>query len=323
MAKPGTFHIILGAGGAIGTPLAQELLARGEHVQTVSRTGRSVPGAESGHADLTSPDDVLRTVKPGAVVYLLAGLVYDRRVWQEQWPRIMRNVVTACEARAARLIFFDNVYLYGSVQGPMTEDTPVRPSSVKGAIRAEVAAFLLGEIAAGRIRAMIARAPDFYGPFSDATGMPSILVLQRLAAGKRAQVFSRADAKHSYAYTLDCAKALCLLAATDDAFNQVWHMPTAHPAMTGRELVELAARELGVKPGIQLLPRWQLATAGLFNTLMRELAEMLYQYDHDYLFDSTKFERRFDFTPTPYLEGIRETISRMRPKAGAGRSPVS
>ena len=317
MANQIVHHIILGAGGAIGTPLAQELLAKGERVQTVSRTGHLLPGAESARADLTSADltnagDVLRVVVEGATVYLLAGLAYERSAWREQWPLIMKNVVAACEAKAARLIFFDNVYLYGSVEGPMTEDTPARPSSVKGKVRAEIAAFLQGEIAASRITAMIARSADFYGPFADTSGVPSLLVLQRLAAGKRAQVFSRADSKHSYTYTLDCARALYLLATADDTFNQVWHMPTAHPALTGRELVELAARELGVKPRIQILPRWLLATVGLFNTLMRELAEMLYQNDHDYLFDSSKFERRFGFTPTPYAEGIRETTLRMR-----------
>ena len=284
------------------------MLARQQTVRAVSRSGAAPAGVEAVRADLNEPDDVLRAVEPGATVYLLAGLKYDRRVWQEQWPRIMRNVVRACSAKGARLIFFDNVYLYGRVDGPMTEETPVRPTSRKGEIRAGIVEFLQNEMAAGRVTAAIARAADFYGPHADKTSAASILVFQRLAAGKSAQVFVDADRKHSYTYTLDCAKALCLLAEADDAFGQAWHLPTAHPALTGREFIELAAKALGVAPRVSVLPAWMMKTLGLVVPMMRELAEMLYQNDRDYLFDSSKFERRFAFTPTPYADGIRECV---------------
>jgi nucleoside-diphosphate-sugar epimerase len=299
-------HVILGSGGAIGTPLAAELLAKQRRVRAVSRSGSAPAGAEPVRADLNEPDNVLQAVPEGSTVYLLAGLKYDRRVWQEQWPRIMRNVVRACSEKGARLIFFDNVYLYGPVDGPMTEHTPVRPTTRKGEIRAEIVDFLQNEMAAGRITAAIARAADFYGPHADKTSVLSILVFQRLAAGKSAQVFVDADRKHSYTYTLDCAKALCLLADADDAFGQAWHLPTARPAITARELIYVAAKALGVTPRVSVLPAWMMKTLGLVVPMMRELAEMLYQNDRDYEFDSAKFERRFAFTPTPYVDGIGE-----------------
>ena len=301
-------HIILGSGGAIGTPLAAELLARRQKVRAVSRSGSAPFGVEAIRADLNEADDVLRTIEPGSTVYLLAGLKYDRRVWQEQWPRIMRNVVRACSQKGARLIFFDNVYLYGRVDGPMTEETPVRPTSRKGEIRAGIIEFLQNEMAAGRVKAAIARAADFYGPHADKTSPMSILVFQRLAAGKPAQVLVDADRRHSYTYTLDCAKALCLLAEADDAFGQAWHLPTAHPPLTGREFIALAAEALGVAPRVAVLPAWMMKTLGLVVPMMRELAEMLYQNERDYLFDSSKFERRFAFTPTPYADGIRACV---------------
>jgi nucleoside-diphosphate-sugar epimerase len=303
-------HIILGAGGAIGTPLAAELLARQQKVRAVSRSGAAPAGVEAVRADLNDPDDVLRAVEPGATVHLLAGLKYDRRVWQEQWPRIMRNVVRACSEKGARLIFFDNVYLYGRVDGPMTEDTPVRPTSRKGVIRAGIVAFLQNEIAAGRVTAAIARAADFYGPHADRTSAAAIMVFQRLSAGKSAQVLVDPDRTHSYTYTPDCAKALCLLADADDSFGQAWHLPTAHPPLTGREFIALAAEAFGVAPRVSVLPAWMMKTLGLVVPMMRELAEMLYQNDRDYVFDSSKFERRFAFTPTPYADGIRECTRR-------------
>ncbi|MDD5565066.1 MAG: NAD-dependent epimerase/dehydratase family protein [Thermoanaerobaculaceae bacterium] len=312
-------QVILGAGGAIGTPLATELLASGARLRTVSRSGAGPDGAERVRADLTDAGAVLGAVEEGSTVYLLAGLPYDRGVWRSQWPPIMRNVVAACASKRARLVFFDNVYMYGKFEGPMTEATPVKPASAKGAVRAEIAGFLQGEMAAGRVTALIARAADFYGPYAERSGMPSILVLQRLAAGRAAQVLARADAKHSYTYTLDCARALPLLAGADDAYGQVWHLPTARPPLTGREFVDLAARELGVPARLTVTPRWTVRAAGVFNTLLREVGEMLYQNEGDYEFDSAKFETRFAFAPTPYEAGIRQTVARMRGAAQTHR----
>ncbi len=311
MNRRDDLHVILGAGGAIGTPLAAELLAKGKRLRTVSRSGAGPEAAERVRADLTDGAAVARAVEGCSTAYLLAGLAYDRKVWRETWPRIMRNVVAACRSKGARLIFLDNVYMYGKVAGPMTEATPVRPASAKGAVRAEIAGFLQDEMAAGRVTALIARSADFYGPHAERSSMPAILVLQRLAAGKAARVLVRADAKHSYTYTLDCARALYLLAGADDAFGHVWHLPTAHPPLTGREFVELAARELGAPARFTVTPRWVMRAAGVFDTLMREVGEMLYQNETDYVFDSSRFERRFAFIPTPYEQGIRETVRRM------------
>ena len=152
---------------------------------------------------------MLDAVEEGSTVYLLAGLPYNRRVWAEQWPRIMRNVVSRVrvEAGAADLLR-QRLPVRRASTGPMTEETPVRPTSRKGEIRAAIAGYLQNEMSAGRVTASIARAADFYGPYADKTSVPSILVFQRLAAGKSAQVFVNADTKHSYTYTLDCAKAL-------------------------------------------------------------------------------------------------------------------
>ncbi len=292
----------------MGTPLARELVAGGARLRVVSRSGRAPVGAEARASDLTVAGQVLDAVEEKSTVYLLAGLRYDRRVWRAQWPVIMRNVISACGAKNARLIFLDNVYLYGRVDGPMTETTPIRPSSAKGEIRAEIAATLMGEVSAGRLTAQIARAADFYGPHSDRSGIPTLLVLHRLARGRSAQVLGRADTRHSYTYTLDIARALPLLAEADDTWNQVWHLPTASPALTGRQFVQEAALAMAVSARTSVVPPWLVRGMGLVSTQMREVGEMLYQNVNDYLFDSSKFERRFRFAPTPYGKGIRESV---------------
>lgn len=299
-------HVILGAGGAIASVLSRELIASGASVRLVSRSGREGAGAESVLADLLDPVSVERAVDEGSTVYLLAGLSYRTAIWQAQWPQIMRNAIDAVASRGARLIFFDNVYMYGRVDGVMTEETPIHPTSRKGEVRARIAADLLDAARSGRIKASIARSADFYG--TDAkTSVPNLLVFQRLAQGKKAQWLANADVPHSFTYIPDAARALPLMAGADDSWGQVWHLPTAAPPWTGRELVAAAARALNVAPRVMVLSPWMVRLAGIFNGDIGESVEMLYQSALPYRFDSSKFERRFGVKPTPYAKGIAET----------------
>jgi nucleoside-diphosphate-sugar epimerase len=305
-------HIILGAGGAIGNILAEELLARNEDVRLVGRSSHSRQGAESQQADLSKLGDVTRVVEESSIVYLLAGLPYKYSIWQEQWPKIMQNTISACKIRNAKLIFFDNVYMYGKVTGPMTEDTPYNPCSKKGEIRAKIATLLQTEMKAGNIKGLIARSADFYGPFTEKSSVPFFLVIQKLAQGKKAQWLVNARSKHSFTYTGDCGKALYLLATNEDAANQVWHLPTARPPITGEEFIKISAEFLGKKPDYATLNKMMLRLAGLFDSTINESYEMLYQSEYDYIFDSTKFERRFGYAPTPYGAGIKKSIEHFR-----------
>jgi len=305
-------HVVLGAGGAIANALVPQLLRDGERVVLVSRHGTKVEGTESASADATIYDEVLRAVPDGSVVYLLVGLPYDVRIWREQWPRIMSNAIRVCAEKRALLVFFDNVYMYGPVEGPMTEATPYAPTSKKGEIRARIATQLMDECAAGKLHAIIARSADFYGPGAEKTGIPNVLVIERLLAGKSAQWPGSVDRVHSLTYTTDCGKALPLLAADETAYDRIWHLPTAHPPLTMQRFIELAAAAAGGKPKRMVLPRWMIAAGGLFDRTIKELGEVLYQDDHDYVFDSSKIEGRFGLSPTPYEQGIVETVEHYR-----------
>jgi len=55
-----------------------------------------------------------------------------------------------------------------------------------------------------------------------------------------------------------------------------------------------------------------LRMAGLFSGIIRESVEMLYQNKSDYLFDSSKFDKAFDFKTTSYEQGVKETVRSMR-----------
>ena len=113
--------------------------------------------------------------------------------------------------------------------------------------------------------------------------------------------------KHSFIYTPDAGKATAMLGNTPSAFNQVWHLPTQNNPLTGKEFIELSAEAFKVKPEYIVLKRWMVQMAGLFNPIIRESVEMLYQNEVDYIFDSSKFEKEFGFEPTSYQAGIQKT----------------
>lgn len=295
---------ILGAGGPIGGELAKILAASHQSFRLVGRNPKQVAGGELFVADLADREQTIRAVAGSSVVHLLVGLQYDLRVWQELWPRIMANAIEACKRAQAKLLFFDNVYMYGKVNGAMTEEAPYAPCSKKGEIRAKIATTLMNEVKAGNLNALIARAADFYGPDTD-HGVPNVLVFEAFAKGKTASWLVNAAVPHSLTFTPDAARGVALLAERESAWNQVWHLPTASDPPTGKEFIEMAAKEFGVAPKYRVLSRPMLRVAGWFKPLIGESYEMLYQSDSPYLFDSTKFAQEFGFAGTPYTEGIR------------------
>ncbi len=305
---------ILGAGGSISNELAKILAARNTPFRLVGRNPKPFAGAESVAANLADQEQTIRAIAGSSVVHLLVGLKYDHRVWQELWPRIMANTIEACKRAQAKLIFFDNVYMYGKVDGPMTENTPYAPCSKKGEVRAQIATALMNEVKAGDLSAMIARSADFYGPNAQ-NGLPNILIFEAFAKGSRASWLINAAVPHSLTFTPDAARGLAMLAERESAWNQVWHLPTAPDSPTGKEFIAIAAKEFGVAPKFRVLSRPMLQVTGWFNPLVRESYEMLYQNDSPYLFDSTKFAKEFGFAGTPYPEGIRIAADPYKRKA--------
>jgi len=300
---------ILGAGGAIGNELIKLLAAKNQPFRLVGRNPKATPGAtETLAADLTDKDQTIRAVAGSSVVHLLVGLKYDHKLWQELWPRVMSNTIEACKRARAKLLFFDNVYMYGKVSGPMTEETPFNPCSKKGEIRAKIATTLINESKAGGLAAMIARSADFYGP-DTRNGVPNLLVFEPFAKKQKASWLVNDSVPHSFTYTPDAAQSLVQLAERASAWNQTWHVPTTPNPLTGKEFVALAAKELGVAPKYRVLSRPILRIAGWFDPLVAESYEMLYQSDSPYLFDSSKFVREFGFAGTPYADGIRTTAA--------------
>lgn len=301
---------ILGSGGAIGVELAKALNQYTNHIRLVSRNPKKVNSTDELYpADLLNPAALKEAIKGSEIVYSTIGFEYNTGIWQKKWPVFMRNLLDACLENNCKMVFFDNIYMYDqNYMNDIHEETPVNPPSKKGKVRAEIAGMILKEIEAGRLKAMIVRSADFYGPGIQKTSMLTQTVLDPLSKGKKANWMSSVDFKHSFTYTPDAGKATALLGNTNEAYNQVWHLPTASNPLTGKEWIEAIANEMGVKPKYQVATKFIVRMLGLFIPIMREMPEMMYQYDRDYIFKSDKFEKRFDIKPTSYQEGIKAII---------------
>jgi nucleoside-diphosphate-sugar epimerase len=301
-----TTHAVLGGTGVIGRETIAALLADGRTVTSVSRSGAATPGAAAIAADVRDASATLRALEGADVAHLTVGLPYRTRDWQRDWPVILRNVINACLAHGTRLVYFDNVYAYGKVDGPMTESTPIRPSSRKGALRAELLAVL---DAAGRDRGLgytVGRSADFYGPGAT-TSVFTTFAIDKVAAGRAPAWMFDSTRPHSLTYTPDIGRGLAVLGTDERALGHSWHLPTA-PALTGEEYLAL----LGGDRKPTTMSMGTVRFGALFSGDARESLEMAYQYTAPYVLDSSRFEGTFGLAATPYAEGVAASLAYAR-----------
>ncbi len=295
---------ILGSGGIIGVEASFCLNEFTSQIRQVSRKPKKVNETDQIFpADLRIESEVRAAVKGSEIVYLTAGMPYNTKIWQETWPKVMQNTLKACEEHGAKLVFFDNVYMYGKVDGWMTEETPTNPCSKKGEVRAKIAQMFTDAVARGNIAGLIARSADFYGPKATNTFVGP-MVFEKIFTGKKAQFLMTAKTRHSLTYTPDAARAMVILGNDSSAFGQIWHLPTDSNALTGEELVAEIAAISGLEAKYEVLKKWKIQIGSLFSPIVSETVEMLYQFNSHYLFDSTKFNRAYH-PATTYQQGIK------------------
>jgi nucleoside-diphosphate-sugar epimerase len=264
-------------------------------------------GAEVRAADVSDPSASRAAFEGAATVYHCANPPYTE--WPRLLPALAHGILEGAAAAGARLVYGDNLYAYGAVEGPIREDCPPAATGVKGRLRAEIARRWLEAHRAGRVRVAIARASDFVGPWADAGSHLGARVFRPLLAGKPAQFIGNPDLPHTFTYIRDVARAMVTLAGSERAFGEVWHVPS--PATwTPRQWVALIAEEASLaRPRVQGMPGWTVRGLGRFVPILREIAEMLYSFERPYVVDHSKFERAFGTPPTPHREIVRETLA--------------
>jgi nucleoside-diphosphate-sugar epimerase len=307
-------HVVLGA-GPLGLAVARHLAARGDRVRAAARSARAeVPeGVEVVGADLAVAADARQACEGAAVVYHCVNPPYAK--WPELHPPLMDAAIEGAAAAGARLVFGDNLYAYGPVDGPLTEDLPYRAQGPNGRVRAQIAETLLRAHGSGRIQATIGRGSDFFGPHAYESTVGG-RVFARAVEGKPAQVLGNPDLPHSVTYIEDFGRALVTLGERDEALGEVWHIPNAE-TVTLRSFVQMVFESAGRPARLRAAPRWGIALAALFNPTLRAVKEQTYQSQRPWVVDSTKFERTFDWTATPLRDAVAATVAWFRSSAAA------
>ena len=311
-------HVVFG-GGPLGLALLRALERRKLPARLVTRSGKPAAGAPTAFewvsADATNSESAHRACAGASVVYHCAGAPYDR--WAELLPRMMDGIAGGARVAEAKLVYGDNLYLYGQGAGRLREDLPSNPNTRKGQVRAQLADRLLEAHHKGALRATIGRGSDFFGPHVLLSHAGNRLFPQALT-GKLTDVLGNAEKLHTFTYIDDFGEALAVLGTRDEALGKAWHVPNAE-TLTHRAFVERVYRSAGTEPKLRVVPRFLVSIMAPFNPMLREVKEMLYQFEEDFVVDSSRFTSAFGIRATPLDDAIRATLGWYRDHAaGSG-----
>lgn len=305
MLQQNEMHTVLGANGAMGMALADELRERNLNYRLISRKENpKIPKIEK--ADLLNKQETLNAIEGSKFVYLCIGLPYNSKIWSEQWPIIMQNVIEACSTYKSKLIFFDNVYLYSNpLSIPFDESMEQNPMTNKGKTRKQIADLFLNSIAKNKIEGLIARSADFYG--SRATNsILYISILEKMLQKKNPQSLSNGNITHTYSYLEDNARAILDLSLCQDCYGEVWHLPVSKP-ITLDQVVRIFNEELNTELNLNVMPKFIDNILSKFIPIIKEAKEMQYQFDSNYEMSYKKFAAKFPkFEVTPIEKGLKE-----------------
>jgi len=300
-------HVVFGS-GQVGAPLVQELVARGHRVRVVRRTqGAASAGVELAVGNAFDRTVCVQNAQSATAVYHCLNVAYSTKAWADELPKFQENLIEAAGRTGARLVVLENLYMLGRPNGPLNEHTPAQPASRKGELRRKLSEALFAAHRAGTVKVVAGRASDLFGPGVSQSQIGENL-FARVLAGKSAQVFGDPDALHSFSYAPDVARGLAALGSTDEALGQPWMLPVM-PQMSSRALYEKLFAELEVEPKLQSISPFMLSMLGFFMPALRELREMNYQWEDDFVVDDARFRERFKFGPTPLDDALRATAA--------------
>ncbi|MEY4224494.1 MAG: hypothetical protein RIS33_1428 [Actinomycetota bacterium] len=299
-----TRHAVLGA-GPVGRAIVTALAQRHIDAVVITRSGTEVSGARAVKADARDTEALASALSGIDVVYQASQPEYHR--WPQEFPSLQASVVNAAKRSSTTLVTVDNLYGYAPSTGPLTEDLPQSSTTRKGRTRADMWRALETEWKAGNLKVTAGRASDFFGPFALGSQVGERF-FGTLVAGKKAETFGDPNALHTYTFVPDFGEALVRLALDERSLGRAWHVPNA-PAVTNAEFLARAAAIAGVPARSVRRSAFQLRLAGLFIPPAREIIEMLYEFEHDFVVDHSAYASHFGDHATPLDESLAATVA--------------
>ena len=298
-------HVIFGT-GPLGRYTAEALIQMGHKVKLINRSGTmaSPPiGAEIIKADALAIDRQSDLFKDVKAIYQCSQPAYHR--WKEEFPKLQDAILKIAIENKTKLIVAENLYMYGNTLGkPMTEDTPYNPCSKKGRVRMEMSNTLFGAYQQGKVQVATVRGSDFFGPWEPINGE---MIFKAALQKKTVNMLGDLNQPHSFTYVKDFGKALAIAGTDERAIGKIWHVPSGKP-YTQSELAEMLSKELGYQVKTRATGKLILSVIGLFNKEVKEVIEMLYEYNEPFIMNSDLMESTFGLKTTSMEQRIRETL---------------
>jgi nucleoside-diphosphate-sugar epimerase len=298
-------YVVIGA-GPVGRTVAEHLAGQGENITLLTRSGSGPahPLIDRKAVDANDGARLAEVLEGASGVFHAIGAPYSARVWATELPRAQRSVLDAAHAAGVVVVFVDNLYMYSRPDLPMAEDSERSAEGGKRGIRAR----LLREREDHPADTVTVAASDFFGPYV-VEGQAGERIVRRAMAGKPLTVVGSADQPHTFTYVPDIAAAMVAAAKDPRHWNRIFHTPSV-PPLTQRQFIAEVARAAGVRPPrIVPMPGWFLRAAGLAVPLVREVAEMAYQFERPWIMDSTASQRLLGLAPTPLDDAVAATVA--------------
>lgn len=303
--------VIFGA-GPIGRGIAERVA--GDHeVILVSRsgTGPEIPGVRRVPADASDPARVVEVSESADVIVNALNPAYHR--WVQDWPPMADALLAAAENNGALLLTVSNLYAYGPVDRPLTEDLPLAAPGPKGRVRAQMFRDAAEAHSAGRVRMVELRASDYIGPGAE-SHMGDRVVPRILQRKRSVSVLGAVDQPHTWTFTEDVARLAVAASADPTSWGRAWHVPSARARTQEQVIADLSSLAGEPTPAVRPLAPAMLWAAGLVSPTIRELRETAYQFDRPFVMDSTAAERHFGMRPTDWESTLSATLASYRSK---------
>lgn len=313
--------IVLGAQGRLGRAAVNAFASSGWRVLAQARRGEG-PGLLK--LPLSDTDALAEAaVGARAVVYAINPALTR---WETEMLPLARQGMDLAERLGAVFMLPGNVYAYGATMPALlTESTPERPSTRQGELRLQLEQELAERAAVGRLRGLVLRAGDFFGP-GRGTWL-DLLIAKGLQQGRLVYPGPLDGVPHAWAYLPDLALAF-VAAAERRGGLPFERLHFEGHTLTGRELLDgltAAALELGWVDRVrqQRMAWWPWRLAAPVVPLLRELLALRYLWELPHRLDGSRLRQRLgDPLPhTPLHSALLSTLGGWR-AAPAATAPA-
>lgn len=295
---------IVGATGATGRALADELMQRNVPTRVVSRSmehlAESFPQTEieKRAGDALDGDSLRAAVEGCDLIVDCIGLPGDKMALH---PETARNIVMAAGQTGARCLQVSSYWCYMPIGDLAVSENHPRTGGPDWAKWRRETEDILRD-AGGAILHL----PDFFGPH---VAFSALQMARRDAvAGKKIQWLGDANAARDYIYVPDAMRIAADLMTHEQAYGQDWIVPGSGP-ISATEAAEIMAGVLGMPVKVGSTPIWLLWIVSLFNKDLRSFMQVALDYVKPISFDGAKLASLLGAVPrASYEDAFRQTV---------------